>query len=331
VFESATVDVNIILLEKKENEQKTLGCIIKEDCKNNMTGYIKQHSSTLEFLSGNSWVILNPIEKRIKEKIERVGTPLKNWDISINYGIKTGCNEAFIIDKTKRDELIAKDKKSAEIVRPILRGRDIKRYGYEFAEKYIIATFPSRKYDIDDYPAVRDYLLKYGKQKLEQSGKPRARKKTSHKWFETQDPIAYMDDFSKQKIIYPNMTKFLPFYLDNHKFYQNDKSFMIVGESIAFLTAFFNSSLFKFCFLDNFPELQGGTRELRKVFFDKIPVINIDSKTNKLFETKILEIQGLKQKNIDTKINEIEIDKMIFDLYELSEKERKIIGFIEIL
>jgi len=85
-----------------------------------MTDYIKQHSSTLEFLSGNSWVILNPIEKRIKEKIERVGKPLKDWDISINYGIKTGCNEAFIIDKTKRDELIAKDRKSAEIIRPIL-------------------------------------------------------------------------------------------------------------------------------------------------------------------------------------------------------------------
>jgi len=79
----------------------------------------------MEFPSGNAWVILNPIEKSIKEKIECVGKSLKDWDISINYGIKTGCNEAFIIDKTKRDELIAKDKKSVEIIRPILRGRDI--------------------------------------------------------------------------------------------------------------------------------------------------------------------------------------------------------------
>jgi hypothetical protein len=88
-----------------------------------MTGYIEQHSSTLEYISGNSWVIFNPMEKRIKEKIERVGTPLKDWDISINYGIKTGCNEAFIINKAKRDEIIARDKKSAEIIRPILRAK----------------------------------------------------------------------------------------------------------------------------------------------------------------------------------------------------------------
>ncbi|MDR2717397.1 MAG: type II restriction endonuclease [Treponema sp.] len=210
-----------------------------------MTGYIKQHSSTLEFLSGNSWVILNPIEKRIKEKIERVGTPLKDWDISINYGIKTGCNEAFIIDKTKRDELIAKNKKSAEIIHPILRGRDIKRYGYEFAEQYIIATFPSRKYDIDDYPAVRDYLLKYGKQKLEQSGKPGARKKTSHKWFETQDPIAYWDDFSKQKIFYPDITERLSFCISDEEIYCNNTAYFLVSntENLEYILMYLNSDL----------------------------------------------------------------------------------------
>jgi hypothetical protein len=84
-----------------------------------MTDYIKQHGTLLEFPSGNSWVILSPIEKRIKEKIESVGRPLRDWDISINYGIKTGCNEAFIIDKSKRDEIVARDEKSAEIIRPI--------------------------------------------------------------------------------------------------------------------------------------------------------------------------------------------------------------------
>ncbi|MDR0336932.1 MAG: hypothetical protein LBI18_07565, partial [Planctomycetaceae bacterium] len=97
-------------------------------------------------------------------------------------------------------------------------------------------------------------------------------------------------------MMYPNMTKFLPFYFDNQGFYQNDKSFMIIGKDIAFLTAFFNSSLFKFCFLNNFPELQGGTRELRKIFFDKVPVLKIDNETNKIFEEKIVEIQRLKSK-----------------------------------
>ena len=126
------------------------------------------------------------------------------------------------------------------------------------------------------------------------------------------------------------MTKFLPFYYDNKGFFQNDKSFMITGKNIAFLTAFLNSSLFKFCFIDNFPELQGGTRELRKIFFDKIPVIKVDNETNIIFETKIAEIQILKQQNIDTTKQEIEIDNLIFDLYQLTKEEKAMIGFIEI-
>ena len=85
-------------------------------------------------------MILNPIEQSIKRKIEAIGTPLKDWDIKINRGILTGCNDAFIIDEAKKEELIKEDPKSAEIIRPILRGRDIKRYGYDFAGLYLIAT-----------------------------------------------------------------------------------------------------------------------------------------------------------------------------------------------
>ena len=182
----------------------------------------------IKFPHNASWVILSPIEQRIKEKIEKVGVPLKDWeDIRINYGIKTGCNEAFIIDKAKKDELIRQSPNSADIIRPILRGRDIKRYGYDFAELYLIATFPSKKYNIDNYSAIKDYLLNFGKtdnehlskygidcwgkRRLGQSGNKGSRKKTHNKWFELQDSITYWDDFSKPKIIYPNMTKYLPF------------------------------------------------------------------------------------------------------------------------
>ncbi len=99
------------------------------------------------------------------------------------------------------------------------------------------------------------------------------------------------EDFSKPKVMYPNMTKYIPFYYDTKGFYQNDKSFMITGHHIAFLTAFLNSSIFKFCFHNNFPELQGGTRELRKVFFDKIPIILIDDQLNEKFACLISEMQ----------------------------------------
>lgn len=156
-----------------------------------------------------------------------------------------------------------------------------------------------------------------------------ARKKTNNQWFETQDSISYWEDFSIQKIMYPNMTKFLPFYLDDKGFMQNDKSFMITGKHLSYLTAFLNSSLFKYCFIDNFPELQGGTRELRKIFLDKIPVLEIDNDLNSKFEIIVSKIQA----NIDSStIKQIllQLDKMIFDLYELSEEERTAIGFIEI-
>jgi len=255
---------------------------------------------------------------------------LKDWDIQINYGIKTGFNEAFIISGEKRKELIDEDPKSAEIIRPILRGRDIKRYGYDFADLYLITTFPSLKIDVELYPAVKQHLLSFGYDRIKQTGEKGARKKTNNQWFETQDSINYWEDFCRQKIIYPNMTKFLPFVYDDNGFLTNQKCFIITGKQVAYLSAFLNSSLFKYCFRDNFPELLGGTRELSKIFFDIIPVLMVDNEINKLFKKKVIGIQTLKQQNIDTKLQEIEIDNLIFDLYQLTPEERELVGFIEI-
>ena len=251
----------------------------------------------------------------------------------------TGYNEAFIISTEKRDEILAncnseKERTcTAEIIRPILRGRDIKKYSYNWAGLWLIATFPAKHYDIEQYPALKEYLLSIGKEKLEQTGKThkvgsveiKSRKKTNNKWFETQDSIAYWDDFNKPKIMYPNMTMFLPFYYDTTRFLQNDKSFMITGENIAFLTAFLNSSLFKYCFRNSFPELQGGTRELRKIFFEKIPVMQPDEGTEKYFKQLVDDIQKEYQKEKAKRI-----DDEIFNLYKLSAIEKSEIGFIEI-
>ena len=289
--------------------------------------------------TGSSWSILSPIELSIKRKIEAVGKPLKDWDITINYGIKTGCNEAFIIDGAKREEILNKCRSAAErertdaLIRPILRGRDIKRYKAEWANLYLIATFPSRHYNIDDYPAVKAHLLSFGKERLEQTGKEyivngervKARKKTGNKWFETQDSISYWEDFLKQKIIYPNMTKFLPFYLDNYQYYTNQKCFFITGKRLSFLTAFLNSSLFKFCFKNSFPELLGETRELSKIFFDKIPVVEVSDAIDQEFSDLVNDIQQAYSKQ-----KAIHIDQAIFDLYGLTEDERVAVGFIEL-
>jgi hypothetical protein len=304
--------------------------MIKEKLLNNLSVFVSQQADKCVFPNSESWVILSPIEQSIKQKIEAVGKPLKDWDINIYRGILTGYNEAFIIDGKKKEELIAEDPKSAEIIRPILRGRDIKRYSYDFANLYIITTFPSLKIDIEEYPAVKQHLLTFGYNRLKQTGDVGARKKTNNQWFETQDSISYWDDFFKQKIMYPNMTKFLPFYLDDKGFMQNDKSFMITGNYLYFLTAFLNSSLFKFCFIDNFPELQGGTRELRKIFLDKIPVLQVTEEQNEIFKPLVQKCQQLRLENYPSHELEKQIDNIIFDLYRLSEEERKIIGYIEI-
>jgi hypothetical protein len=265
--------------------------------------------------------------------------PLREWDLNIYRGVLTGYNEAFIIDTTKRDEILANCKtederqRTTELIRPILRGRDIKRYGYDWADLWLIATFPAKHYDIEKYPAVKKFLLSFGIERLEQTGKThivngetiKARKKTNNKWFETQDSISYWDDFFKPKIIYPNMTSFLPFVWDSKNFLTNQKCFIITGKNTAFLTAFLNSSLFKFCFINNFPKLGDKGRELSKIFFDKIPVLQ----PSNVVENQFKQLVNIIQQNY-TRQRAIEIDNLIFDLYKLSDEERQIIGFVEI-
>lgn len=131
-------------------------------------------------------------------------------------------------------------------------------------------------------------------------------------------------EFDKPKLIYPNMTKFMPFYYDEQKYFTNQKCFIVTGKHIPYLTAFLNSSLFKFCFFDNFPVLFGGSRELSKIFFDKIPVLEVDDDTDAEFRELVLDIQ---KEYSDEKAKAI--DQRIFDLYGLSQEEREVIGYID--
>ena len=247
IFESATVDTNILLFSKSDNLHKTLCAVTNKqnkDSVNNLSDFVRQQDTICDFSHSDSWVILSPIEQSIKRKIEKVGTPLKDWDIQINYGIKTGFNEAFIISTEKREGILAncqtedERKKTAELIRPILRGRDIKRYGYEWAELWLIATFPSRHYNIDEYPAVKQYLLSFGIERLEQTGKihivngekVKARKRTSNKWFETQDSISYWEDFSKPKVMWKIIGCNINFCFDEKQLICNNAVDIMTGD-----------------------------------------------------------------------------------------------------
>ena len=289
---------------------------------------MQQNGAVCEFANSDSWVILSPIEQSIKRKIESVGTPLKDWDINIYRGVLTGYNEAFIISTEKREEILAncqsedERERTAELIRPILRGRDIKRYGYNWANLWLINTHNGirgklERIHIEDYPAVKAHLDQYWDRISKRADKGDTPYNLRN--------CAYLEDFSKPKIIYPNMTKYMPFVYDEANFLTNQKCFIITGQNMAYLNAFLNSSLFKYCFRDSFPELQGGTRELSKIFFDKIPVKLVSLEQNEIFRKIVNSVQS------DYTIEQTKyIDTLLFDLYNLTTEERKVIGYVEI-
>jgi hypothetical protein len=327
IFDSATVLTTIITFEKSEIKKPIKAIRFTKKDQNKLV-YLKEvfdnEHILIDSFPSASWVISDNATHKIKSKVELQGKKLIEWGIKINRGILTGYNDAFIIDGKTKDELIAKDPKSAEILKPLLRGRDTKRYYYDFEDLWLIATFPSLNIDIELYPSIKQYLQTFGK-RIEQSGEKDCRKKTSGKWFETQDSIAYWADFEKPKIIYPNMTKFLPFTFDKSGFYTNQKCFILTGNNLEYLVSFFNSKLFKYCFEENFPELQGNTRELNKVIFEQIPVKTISDETP--FIEKVNQILATKklQPTADTTVLEKEIDQLIYQLYDLTEEEIKIV------
>lgn len=327
IFDSATVLTTIITFEKSKII-KPIKAIRFTKKDQNKLFYLKEvfdkDLTLIDSFPSSSWVIASQVAHNIKSKVELQGTKLIEWGIKINRGILTGYNDAFIIDGKTKDELISKDPKSAEIIKPLLRGRDVKRYNYNFEDLWLLATFPSLNLDIENYPAIKNFLHNFGK-RLEQSGETGCRKKTSGKWFETQDSISYWEDFEKPKIVYPNMTKFLPFTYDVDGLYTNQKCFILTGKHLEYLVSFFNSKLFKYCFEENFPELQGNTRELNKVIFEQIPVKPILDETP--FIKKVNLILSIKKQNptANTADLESQIDQLVYQLYNLTDEEIKIV------
>ena len=293
-----------------------------------MSDFVQQQHTICNFSNEESWVILSPIEQSIKQKIESVGTPLKDWDIKIYRGVLTGYNDAFIISTEKRDEILdncqAEEERqlTAELIRPILRGRDIKRYGYNWADLWLIATFPSRHYDIEMYPAVKAHLLSFGKERLEQTGKKhiingeevKARKKTSNKWFETQDSISYWDDFFKPKVMWKIIGCNINFSFDDGTMICNNAVDIMTGQRNQLLQflGLMNSKLFDWYLkLTTEAEVQGGGIQLYVTTLEKT-LVKLD------FPLYLSEI-------INQRVNGIasdkEVDNTIFESYKLTQEE----------
>ncbi|WP_288374502.1 TaqI-like C-terminal specificity domain-containing protein [uncultured Chryseobacterium sp.] len=292
-----------------------------------MSDYFRQFALNTSFLNSGSWIILNNIEQSIRTKIETLGTPLKDWDINIYRGILTGYNEAFIIDGKKKDELIAEDPKSAEIIRPLLRGRDIKKYSCEFADLYIITTFPSLKINIEDYLAVKQHLISYGYNRLKQTGDKGARKKTNNQWFEIQDTISYWEDFYKQKIVWKIIGDQMAFFIDYNNFIVNNACYILTGDFLEYLVIFLNSNIIKwYSYLTNMNKTGVGDMQIgaQNLILFPIPILNdIEQKP---FLKLLEEILKRKSLNEDIKSLEETANLLIYKIYGLNQEE---IDFIE--
>ncbi|WRF04135.1 class I SAM-dependent DNA methyltransferase [Helicobacter pylori] len=343
VFESAAVDTSIMSFIKQTPPKESDFNYYeptpddKNDLKSTPHLPMKQNA-----LSTESFIFANATLLDLRDKMESVGTPLKDWDIQINYGIKTGANEAFIIPTEKREEILnacktqEERKRTERLIKPILRGKDIKRYSYEWADLWVIATFPSLKLDIDNYPSLKTYLSQF-RPRIDQSGEKDCRKKTNNQWFETQDTIAYHEDFEKEKIVYGEIVQEPRFYLDNGEcelgvFYAEATSFILTGEHLRYLLGMLHSKLITFAFKTFYAG--GGLGEsgyrYKKAFIERLPIPQITEKNQELAD-KITDgakqILALKAK--DPKANtqglEKEIDALVYQLYNLTDEEIKII------
>ena len=318
IFESATVDVNILLFAKEKNAGKTMACVASEECRNNLSVYIARHSNFGCFSEDGSWTIMNPIEQIIRKKIDSIGTPLSEWDVQINYGIKTGCNEAFIVNGAKKDELIAADPKSAELIRPILRGRDIKRYEYVFADLWIInvhngikgSEIPSIR--IEDYPAIKAHLDNFYLDLEKRADKGETPYNLRN--------CAYMEDFSKQKIVWGNLCLSSQFAYADEGYFVNAPSPMIVPGN-KYILAVLNSRLGDWYIRQLGVTRNGGYFEYKPMFVEKLPIPQISESEQKQFIDIVNAIIEEKKTGHDTSDLEATIDALIYKLYKLTPSE----------
>ncbi|NHA45497.1 class I SAM-dependent DNA methyltransferase [Helicobacter pylori] len=355
VFESAAVDTSIMNFIK-QTPPKESGFNYYEPTPNDKEN-LKSAPSLLmrqNALSTESFIFANATLLDLRDKIESVGTPLKDWGIQINYGIKTGANEAFIIPTEKRDAILNACKTQEErerterLIKPILRGKDIKRYSYEWAHLWvIIAKFGSHEFLEVEYPTIYNHLLQY-KDQLEQRGQCRYSRGPQnsnkpypgqHHWLELDNnpKDSYLQDFEKEKIVYGEIVQEPRFYLDNGEcelgyFYAEATSFILTGEHLRYLLGMLHSKLITFAFKTFYAG--GGLGEsgyrYKKAFIERLPIPKITTKNQELAD-KITDgakqILALKAKDpkANTQRSEKEIDALVYQLYHLTDEEIKTI------
>ena len=265
------------------------------------------------------WSVLSEPEQSVLDKMRAAGTPLAEWDVRINNGIKTGYNDAFILDDETRKTLIDADPKSAEIIKPILRGRDIQRYRALWAGKWLIATHNGYGdvpgIDVNSYPAVKEHLDQFYphlEKRQDKGGTPYNLRN-----------CAYYKEFSREKLFWMQMSGSGRFAYADEGYTANQKTFMVTGWSLKFLCGILNSSLSSW-FMKNTGVTTGmGLVQWDKFSVERIPIPKIAAEEQCPFVALVDRILAAKDASpaADTSHLESEIDRLVYDLYGLTGAE----------
>ena len=287
-------------------------------------------------LTDSEWQLSDPAVRALMAKLRASGQPLGEYvNGKIYYGIKTGFNEAFVIDGAKRTELIAADPKSAEIIKPYLRGRDVKRWKVEPPDLYLIAiqnsgdqsasnawakaTSESEAREIfkATYPAVHDHLSTFEKQL-------RVRQDQGRYWWELR-ACAYYAEFEKPKIVYPNILKKPEFAFDTKGLYTNQKCF-IIPTTDAFLCAVLNSPIMMYFFQQSFPTLRGGFFEPGAIYMKYVPIPTVPEALRTKIGAVAEKCLAAAQDHPDRLPGlESQLNKLVYQAYGLTEEEIRLV------
>ena len=314
IFENATTYTNILIFSKGKDGNQSQVWDLSEVYETNtsLEAMLSDNKGCASLFSEDSFVIVPMEQAIVKKRIEAMGTPLKNWDVSIYRGVLTGFNEAFIVDRAKKDELIAADPKNAEIIKPILRGRDIKRYHIEFADLWLINTHNgyqgSPPIRIDDYPAIKVHLDHYW-------NKLKKRQDKGVTPYNLRN-CAYLPGFEKEKIVWPetSLSNFL--CIDKKGFFLDKTCFFMVPSS-KYLLALVNSKVAQFYLSLLVSKMRGGYFSMSKIYVEKVPIIKLLSSKQLPFESLVDCTLFAKEHNMESEASTLEsvIDGMVYDLY----------------
>ena len=257
-----------------------------------------------------------------KRKIEAVGTPLKDWDIQINYGIKTGFYDAFIISTEKRNEILANCKtedertRTAELIRPILRGRDIKRYGYDWANLWLINTHNGIKgkvprIHIEDYPAVKTHLDQYWDKISKRADKGDTPYNLRN--------CAYLEDFNLPKIVWGEISDRSKFaYEENGIFIPEATTFLMVGKGLAYLLCVLNSPLSEWFFSKIGTTTGVGTVRWKKFTIQELLIPDIEIQMLQQFDYLVGKYT---KKEMSSKQLSSHANQILYEIVGLTENE----------